>query len=508
MSKPVCLVIMDGLAYGAPTSDRSTDAVDAADTPVLDALWSRWPHSRLKASGREVGLPAGQMGNSEVGHLNIGAGRIVYQDLTRIDVAIEDGSFFDNETLVHAMRTAATTGGTLHLMGLLSDGGIHSSNRHLYALLRLAVKAGVADVAVHCFLDGRDTPPTSAGGYLAQLEQQCANIGVGRIATIMGRYYAMDRDQRWDRVQRAYDALTLGVGAHYRSVNEAINASYQISITDEFVKPTIIEGGFSPIKDGDSVIFFNFRPDRAREITHGLVDSSFQGFARMAHPKIHFVCMTPYDDTIDTPIAYPKETLDQVLAQVLADRGLRQLHIAETEKYAHVTFFLNGGQETPYPGEQRILIPSPKVATYDLQPEMSAIQVTDALVEAIADEVADVYLCNFANGDMVGHTGVFEATRQAVEVVDAQIGRIIDAMTALEGVVLITADHGNAEQMLDQDGSTPFTAHTCNSVPFIAVNTPARRVHNGALCDLAPTVLALLKIPAPKVWTGTNLLVY
>ena len=512
--RPVCLIIMDGLAYGeqsfgsAADEAQRSDAVAAADTPVLDGLWLSALHTTLGAFGGDVGLPTGQMGNSEVGHLNIGAGRIVYQDLTRIDHAIEDGSFFANPVLLKAFDRAREGDATLHLMGLVSDGGVHSSLEHLYALLELAKQRSVTEVAIHAFLDGRDTPPSSGADYLAQLEQRIATHGVGCIATITGRYWAMDRDRRWERVQRAYDALTRGEGNHAASVEAAITTSYASGVTDEFVEPTIIDGAFTPVHDGDSVVFFNFRPDRARELSHALVDEQFDGFARTVHPRVHFVSFTPYDDTLEVPVAFDKETLEEVLGEVLSAHGLRQYRIAETEKYAHVTFFLNGGHEEPYVGEERVLIASPKVATYDLQPEMSAIEVTDTLVSAIEYGRADVYIVNFANGDMVGHTGVFEATRKAVETVDAQIGRIVEAMARVGGVTLITADHGNAEQMLDSDGHTPFTAHTARAVPLIVVGSDARKLKSGSLRDIAPTIAGLVGIAPSRLWTGTDLLVY
>jgi len=513
--RPVALIIMDGLAYGA-SADTADNAIARANTPNLDHLWATYPHMLLGASGADVGLPDGQMGNSEVGHLNIGAGRVVYQDITRIDRAIEDGSFFDNDVLCAAIDVAVNRAseageqngqGTVHLMGLISDGGVHASLNHLYALLELAQQRGALDVVIHCFMDGRDVPPRSAVGYLRELEARCKEIGLGRIATVTGRYFAMDRDGRWDRVQRAYEALTIGAGRQEPSAIEACEASYARGTTDEFIEPTVIDGDFTPIAEGDTVIFFNFRPDRARELSHALTDTTFTGFDRVAHPHTHFVCMTPYDDTLDAPIAFPKEPLADTLAEVLSTHGLRQMHVAETEKYAHVTFFLNGGREKPFPGEERILIPSPPVATYDLQPEMSAPEIGDALVESITHDAADVYLCNFANGDMVGHTGIFDASVKAVEAVDLQIGRIVEAMQERGGAVLITADHGNVEQMVDHDG-TPVTAHTLNPVPLVAIDTGAGTLKPGTLSDIAPTVLALCGIEIPHAWTGRNLLIY
>jgi 2,3-bisphosphoglycerate-independent phosphoglycerate mutase len=500
---------MDGLAYAGPCDAAPRDdAVALAHTPVLDHLWRTQPHTQLAASGAAVGLPDGQMGNSEVGHLNIGAGRIVFQDLSRIDRSIQDGSFFENEVLLDAMRAARDEARTLHLMGLVSDGGVHSSNEHLYALLEMAKQVGATDVAVHVFLDGRDTPPQSGERFLEELEEALERTGVGRIATIAGRYWAMDRDRRWERIERAYRTLTEGRGRSYESAQEAIADAYERDESDEFVEPSIIDPMFSPIKEGDSVVFFNFRPDRARQITRAFIDDEFAGFDRVVRPRVRFVTLTGYDDTFEVPVAFPKEVLTDTLAEVLSANGLRQYRIAETEKYAHVTFFLSGGIEEPYAGEQRVLIPSPRIATYDLRPQMSAIEVADTLVEAIEAGLADIYIVNFANGDMVGHTGILDATVEAVETVDTQVGRIVAAMDERGGATLITADHGNAERMLDYDGVTPFTAHTSDPVPFIAVGTGARAVRGGALCDIAPTVLGLRGIDAPAQWTGTDLLVY
>ena len=503
---PLCLIIMDGLAYGTDVANVKGSAVAQAKTPVLDELYSRWPHSFLEASGKAVGLPAGQMGNSEVGHLNMGAGRVVFQELTRIDNAIETGEFFQNAVLIKAIKKAVEGNRTVHLMGLLSDGGVHSSNQHLYALIKMARDLGALRIALHCFLDGRDTPPKSGVGYLKQLESHCEELDAGHIQTVVGRYYAMDRDNRYERVQRAYDALTLGSGTHASHPVTALEESYQQGITDEFVEPIIC--GDQLVTDEDTVIFFNFRPDRAREISRAFVDEDFKGFVRARHPQTMFVCLTEYDPTLKAEVAFPKEDLTNVLADVLERSGLRQLHIAETEKYAHVTFFFNGGVEEPKKNEERTLIPSPKVATYDLQPEMSAPAVGDALVKAIENDEADVYIVNFANGDMVGHTGSFDAAVRAVEEVDKQVGRVVDALEAKDGCALITADHGNAEQMLETDCSSPFTAHTCNKVPLIVVNSCALEVKDGALSDIAPTILGLMKICAPDEWTGHNLVVY
>lgn len=503
---PLCLIVMDGLAYGVEGACAKGNAVSQAHTPNLDKLFRQWPHSFLDASGKSVGLPEGQMGNSEVGHLNIGAGRIVFQELSRIDNAIESGELFKNSVLIQAIKKAVSNNKTVHFMGLLSDGGVHSSNKHLYALIEMARDLGAHNIAVHCFMDGRDTPPQSGKQYLEELQACCSELNAGHIQTIIGRYYAMDRDNRFERVQRAYDALTQGVGVHDVNPIEALENSYQKGTTDEFVEPIICGDDF--IEDEDTVVFFNFRPDRAREITRAFVDDDFKGFARNRRPLTTFVCLTEYDPTIKAEVAFPKEDLKNVLADVLEQNGLKQLHIAETEKYAHVTFFFNGGVEKPKNLETRTLIPSPKVATYDLQPEMSAPEVGDALSKAIVNKEADVFIVNFANGDMVGHTGSLEAAIAAVETVDTQVGRIVEAMNEVGGCTLITADHGNAEQMLDADGCTPFTAHTCNKVPFIVVNSGAREVSNGALCDIAPTILNLLKICAPDEWTGHNLVVY
>lgn len=503
---PLCLIIMDGLAYGVSTSQEQGNAVAQANTPCLDNLVTAWPHSLLEASGNAVGLPEGQMGNSEVGHLNIGAGRIVYQELTRIDKAIETGELFENDVLKKSIFRATEQGKTVHLMGLLSDGGVHSSNKHLYALVKMAHELGAQNIAVHCFLDGRDTPPESGVGYIEELEDYLEGFEGAVIQTVIGRYYAMDRDNRFERVKKAYDALTLKEGKTSLDATTAVKESYLSGVTDEFVEPIIC--GDHAISEDDTVIFFNFRPDRAREITRCFTDKQFDKFKRAISPTVDFVCLTEYDPTISARVAFPKEDLAHVLADVIDEHNLKQFHIAETEKYAHVTFFFNGGAEAPKTYEERSLIASPKVATYDMQPEMSAQSVGDKLVEAISNNAADVYIVNFANGDMVGHTGSFEAAVKAVETVDEQVGRVVDAMVKAGGAILITADHGNAECMIDKDGVTPFTAHTCNKVPFIVVNTIAKSVKDGALCDIAPTMLNLMKITAPHEWTGHNLVVY
>ncbi len=509
---PLVLVIMDGYGLAEPGPDN---AIAAAQTPELDVLFDRYPHGRLEASGLAVGLPEGQMGNSEVGHLNIGAGRIVYQELTRICEAIEDGSILENEALGQAVDRAVAEEAAVHFMGLLSDGGVHSHRDHLYALVRMAVQRGAEHVYVHCFLDGRDVPPDSGKGFVQDLESFLAEEGVGEIATVMGRYYAMDRDNRWERVERAWRAMVLGEGVQSESASAAVEDSYSRGVTDEFVEPVIVvradddAAPVATVSDGDAMVFFNFRPDRAREITRAFVDPEFEAFEREVVPDLHFVCLTEYDPKIPAPVAFRKDLPRHVLADVLAEEGLRQLHIAETEKYAHVTFFLNGGAEEPKEGEERILVPSPKVATYDLQPEMSAFEVTDRLVEAIEADCSDVYIVNYANCDMVGHTGVFDAAVAAVEAVDACVGRVVRAVRSREGVVVITADHGNAERMLEGDGESPFTAHTASDVPFMVVDDEVEGIANGGiLADVAPTVAVLLGIEPPSEWTGRSLLIY
>lgn len=507
---PCALLILDGFGAGAP---GKSNAIDAARTPNLDGLFAQWPTTTLKASGLAVGLPEGQMGNSEVGHLNIGAGRVVYQELTRINLAIEDGSLIENDVLSSAVDRAVALGHAVHFMGLVSDGGVHSHNRHLYALVDMAAARGATEIYVHCFLDGRDVPPESGAEFVAALVERLEATGVARIATVMGRYYAMDRDNHWERVERAWRAMVLGSGVSATDPVEAVRASYATDVTDEFVLPTVITGDdaepVGSVRTGDALIFFNFRPDRAREITRAFVDPAFSGFERPSFPALRFVCLTQYDPTIPAPIAFPKDVPSCVLADVIADVGLRQLHIAETEKYAHVTFFLNGGVETLKPAEERILIPSPRVPTYDLQPEMSAPEVTDALVAAIESDRADIYLVNYANCDMVGHTGVFDAAVAAVEAVDEAVGRVLSAVRQRGGSVIVTADHGNAEKMVDADGLTPFTAHTNDNVPLCVVADGVRALAtDGMLADVAPTLLALVDVVAPGEWTGRSLLIY
>ncbi len=502
---PVALVILDG--WGISES-RDYNAACQAQTPVLDRLRQEYPTSRLSASGSDVGLPDGQMGNSEVGHLNIGAGRIIYQDLSRIGLAIEDGSFYANLALRQVCERLVVSGGKLHLLGLLSDGGVHSHNTHLYALVRMAQQIGVTDVCIHAFLDGRDTPPKSAITYLQELETELATIGLGRIATITGRYWAMDRDNRWERVEKAYLAMTAGVGTPSATVAKAIAIAYSVDQTDEFVEPQII-GERGTIVDGDGAIFFNFRADRAREITRALALDDFSGFERKDKPQlVDYVCLTEYDEKFALPVAFPSETYPDILAEVVANAGLKQLRIAETEKYAHVTFFFNGGVEKGWPGEDRVMIPSPKqVSTYDEKPEMSAIEVTDAVIEQVETGKYQLIVLNFANCDMVGHTGIMSAAITAVEAVDRCLDRVVDAVTKAGGKLLITADHGNCEQMVDGNGQ-PHTAHTTNPVPFIFVDpeNKGQSIHDGILADLAPTILDLLELDIPAAMTGKTLL--
>ncbi len=501
--KPIMLMILDGWGV-APASD--VNAATLAQTPNLDRYFAEFPHTTLEASGMEVGLPEGQIGNSEVGHLNIGAGRIIYQSLTRITKAIKDGDFFNNEVLCACMDKTKDAGKALHLMGLLSDGGVHSNINHLIALLEMAKARGLEKVYVHAFLDGRDVPPKSAVGFIKQLQEAIAGMAFGKIATVMGRYYAMDRDNRWDRLEKAYKTLVLGDGKLVADPVQGVEASYEAGITDEFVEPMVVEGVDAKITSGDGIIFFNFRPDRARQITRALNDAEFPHFERPASAlPVNFVCMTQYDATIDAPVAYPPEEYTETLGEVLAKEGKRQLRIAETEKYAHVTFFFNGGVEEPNLNEERILINSPKVATYDLQPEMSAYDVTDALLAELDKDKFDVVVLNYANPDMVGHTGVLPAAIKAMEAVDECVGKVVDKVLSLGGSVCITADHGNLEKMAEADG-TPHTAHTTNIVPFILVSNEEHKLHSGVLADIAPTMLELLNIEKPAVMTGSSLI--
>ena len=498
---PTTLIIMDGFGIAPPAGDN---AVTLAKTPVLDKLLEEYAHTTLSASGLDVGLPAGQMGNSEVGHTNIGGGRVVFQDLPRISRAIEDGSFFKNDAYNAAMDSCLKNGSSLHLYGLLSDGGVHSHIEHLFALLQMAKDKGLERVYIHCFLDGRDVSPTSGKGFVQELQDKCAALGVGKIATVMGRYYAMDRDKRWERVQMAYDAMVYGEGHHNSDPVAAVAESYANNITDEFVEPVVVDGD-GTINDNDSIIFFNFRPDRAREITRAFVDPAFDGFKREFFP-LTYVCNTEYDATMpNVLVAFPRITIHNGLGEYLSKLGLTQLRIAETEKYAHVTFFFNGGVETQYPGEDRVLVASPKVATYDLQPEMSAFEVCDKCVERIESGAYDVIILNFANCDMVGHTGVLEAAVKAVETVDTCVGRVVDATLKMGGIAMVTADHGNAEDMKQPDGS-PMTAHTTNLVPFILCGA-GTELRTGRLADIAPTILDVMGLACPEEMDGKTLIV-
>ena len=508
--KPYVLLIMDGFGLN---DNPKANAVAQANTPVLDGLVKQYPFVKGAASGLAVGLPDGQMGNSEVGHMNMGAGRIVYQELTRITKSIEDGDFFKNEELVGAFENARKNGKSVHLWGLLSDGGVHSHNTHLYALLEMAKRQGVENVYVHCFLDGRDTSPTAGKDYIAELEEKMKEIGVGKIATISGRYYAMDRDNRWDRIEKAYRALTKGEGNEAAYAKEAIEASYAADKADEFVMPCVIKENGKPVatvQDGDSVIFFNFRPDRAREMTRVFCADEFDGFDRGERVKTDYVCFVQYDDTLpNTKIAFKKEELSNTFGQFLADHGMTQARIAETEKYAHVTFFFNGGVEEPNKGEDRILVKSPKVATYDLQPEMSAPEVCDKLCAAIRSGDYDVIIINFANPDMVGHTGVLPAAIKAVETVDTCVGKAVEALKEMDGVMFICADHGNCEQEINYETGEPLTSHTTNPVPFILVNAdPSYGLREGGkLCDIVPTLIELMGMDKPAEMTGQSLLI-
>ena len=509
MKKPIVLTIMDGFGFDP---DKKGNAIYTAKTPCLDKIFKECPTTSIGASGMDVGLPDGQMGNSEVGHTNIGAGRVVYQELTRITKAAKDGDLQKNEALVNAIENCKKNHSALHFMGLLSDGGVHSHIEHLYALIQMAKDAGLTEVYIHALLDGRDVPPASGADYVAQLQQKMADIGVGKIATVAGRYYGMDRDNRWDRVEKAYSACVYGDGVMAEDAVSAIKKSYETvdadgkNLTDEFVIPTVIAGG-KAIADGDSVVFFNFRPDRAREITRTFVDDDFTGFERKGGRKqVFYVCMTQYDATMpNVEVAFKPQTLVNTLGEYLSKNGLTQLRIAETEKYAHVTFFFNGGKEVEYEGEDRILVKSPSVATYDMQPEMSAEPVCDKVVEAIKSGKYDVIILNFANCDMVGHTGVFNAAVTAVETVDTCVGRVVEATAEMDGVVLITADHGNADRMVDVDGS-PFTAHTTNPVPFAVVNYNCELREGGKLCDISPTILKILGLEQPAEMDGESII--
>ena len=507
--KVTMLMILDGFG---DNKNKEGNAIKIANTPNIDKLMKKYPNTDIFTSGLHVGLPEGQMGNSEVGHTNIGAGRIVYQELTRITKSIEDGDFFSNQELIAAIENCKKNHSKLHILGLVSDGGVHSHIRHLYGLLELAKRRDFEDVYVHCFLDGRDTPPASAEGYIVKLQEKMKEKGVGKIASISGRFYSMDRDKRWQRVQKCYDALVNGEGIKANSAEKAIEDSYQKEVFDEFVEPTVICNNGEPIakiEENDSVIFFNFRPDRAREITRAIVDKDFNEF-ETKKMNVYFVCFTSYDETMpNVHIAFKKETLHNTFGEVVSKAGLTQLRIAETEKYAHVTFFFNGGEEKQYPGEDRILVPSPKVETYDQKPEMSAYEVTDKVVEALENDKYDVVILNFANTDMVGHTGSLEAAIKAVEAVDECVGRIVKVIEEKKGNLIITADHGNAEQMIDYKTGEPHTAHTTNPVPIILItaNPDYKLKENGKLADLAPTMLDLMGLEKPEEMTGESLLI-
>ncbi len=507
--KLTMLMILDGFG---DNPNKDGNAIKLAKTPNIDKLMKKYPNTDIRTSGLAVGLPDGQMGNSEVGHTNIGAGRIVYQELTRITKSIEDGDFFTNPEFIAAIENCKKNHSKLHILGLLSDGGVHSHIRHLFGLLEMAKRRDFEDVYVHCFLDGRDTPPASAESYIIKLQDKMAEKGIGKIASISGRFYSMDRDKRWERVKKSYDALVNGIGNKAGSAIGAIEDSYQKEVFDEFVEPTIICNGDTPvatIDKNDSVIFFNFRPDRARQITRALVDPDFDGFETKKDLNLYFVCFTSYDETMpNVHIAFKKETLKNTFGEYISKKGYTQLRIAETEKYAHVTFFFNGGEEKQYPGEDRILVPSPKVETYDMKPEMSAYEVTDKVLEAISEDKYDVIILNYANTDMVGHTGSLPAAIKAVEAVDECVGKVVKLVESKQGNMLITADHGNAEQMIDYKTGEPHTAHTTNPVPLILVtsNEKLKLKDDGKLADLAPTMLDLMHLEKPEEMTGESLL--
>jgi len=506
----ILLLVMDGFGIN---QKKEGNAIALAKKPNLDRLFANYPHTVLGASGLDVGLPEGQMGNSEVGHLNFGAGRIVYQEITRIDKAIKDGSFFENKVLLEAMNKAKENISALHLMGLVSDGGVHSSLNHLYALLRLAKDKGVRELYLHAFMDGRDTSPTAGKEYIKQLLEKFREYGIGSLSTVVGRYYAMDRDKRWERVQKAYRAMVYGEGKLTSDPVRAVEESYQEEVTDEFIKPIVVSESGNPlsgrIKENDVGIFFNFRADRARELSYVLSEKDFKEFDRGNNLTIHLVNMTQYDEKLKTSVAFPPNKLKNILPEVLSKRGLKQLRIAETEKYAHVTFFFNGGEETPFEGEDRILVHSPKVPTYDLKPEMSAYEVTDKVVQAIESKKYDFILLNYANPDMVGHTGILEAAIKAIEAVDTCVGGVVDAVKEFGGAAMVTADHGNAEMMVDYNNGEPFTAHTTDLVPFTLVKDyfKGKLRPRGILADVAPTILYLMGIPKPTEMDGQNLII-
>jgi 2,3-bisphosphoglycerate-independent phosphoglycerate mutase len=505
--RPMVLLVLDGWGYSEETH---FNAIAAAKKPVWDKLWSRYPRTLIRTSGAAVGLPAGQMGNSEVGHLNLGAGRAVYQEFTRVSRAIKTGSFFTNLTLTEAVDVVNDNGKAMHILGLLSPGGVHSHEEHIHAMVELAVQRGADKVYLHAFLDGRDTPPSSATASIAAMEEVFSRLQGGQFASVVGRYYAMDRDQHWPRIQSAYDVITQGKGEFTATdAQSALDAAYARGESDEFVQATAIvpDGGDTvKIEDGDVLVFMNYRSDRARQITRPFIEDGFDGFERTVRPKLaRFVSLTEYKSDFEIHVAYPAERLHNVFGEYIANHGLRQLRLAETEKYAHVTFFFNGGMEEPYEGEDRILVKSPMVATYDLQPEMNAPELTDHLVAAIKGGIYDVIICNYANPDMVGHTGEFDAAVKAIEAVDTLLGRVLGAIEAVGGEVLITADHGNAEQMLDEETGQPHTAHTSNPVPLIYVGRPAQMAGHGALSDIVPSMLYLMNMELPPEMTGTPL---
>ena len=505
--RPTVLIILDGFGIN---EDTEGNAIAAAKKPNMESLLARYPNTRIKTSGLDVGLPEGQMGNSEVGHTNIGAGRIVYQELTRITKEIDEGAFFSNTELCAAMKICRENGSALHLMGLLSDGGVHSHNTHLYALLDMAKMKGLKKVFIHCFFDGRDVPPDSAFGYVRELTERMSESGIGRIATLMGRYYAMDRDNRWDRVRLAYDAMVRGEGIEFEDPLEAVRSSYDKKVYDEFVLPVVITEKGRPvtvISENDSVIFFNFRPDRAREITRVFTQEDFEEFDREFF-TLFYVCMTQYDNTFNNVrVAYSPQSLENTFGEYISMNGLSQLRIAETEKYAHVTFFFNGGAEIAYRNEDRVLIPSPRVPTYDLKPEMSAYEVTKEVIDRIKSGKYDVIILNYANPDMVGHTGIFEAAVKAVEVIDECLGSVVDTILDMNGTAIVTSDHGNCEQLIDYETGGAFTAHTTNPVPLILIGQGAAGLKEGRLADIAPTMLDILGLEKPDEMTGMSLIV-
>lgn len=506
---PYVLLILDGWGY---SEEIEGNAIAKAETPAWDMLWDKYPHTLISASGHDVGLPDGQMGNSEVGHLNLGAGRMVPTDFVRINTEIETGNFNHNEALTFAVDKATSNDKAVHILGLLSPGGVHSHEQHIFAMVKMAAARGAKQIYIHAFLDGRDTPPKSALASLQALQALCTELGVGQIASICGRYYAMDRDQRWDRTQLAYDMLTEGKASHAAiNAEQALEMAYFREETDEFIQPTVIhkaEDAPVCIEDGDSVIFMNFRADRARQLTRAFVDDSFAGFKRAVRPQLaDFVCLTQYADDINASVAYRPDELKNVFAAYIADLGFSQLHMAETEKYAHVTFFFNGGREIPYKNEERILVPSPKVATYDLKPEMSAVELTDQLVKAIESEKFDVIICNYANADMVGHTGKMDAAIIAVETIDRALARIVSALQNVGGELLLTADHGNVERMTNHETGQSHTAHTSNVIPLLYVGRAGKfKAQNGALTDVIPTLLNIMGLEQPEEMTGHNLL--